>query len=187
MIRSTLTILAFLTAAALPATAQQVLDRDAARGQLFDARGAVVVVTAHAFLTQADIATLGALPEVAQLKYYGAMAASPAEGLQSERTQGAFNFHSSATARAAALAACGAGCVVVADILPRGHAAGRALTLNQDATQAVDGRAFRRAGANAALAVSASTGAWGLGDGGPAAIAACAAQGASDCRVAVAR
>ena len=185
MRRPTLALLATLLAG--PAAAQALPDRDAAVAQLFDARGVVVSIQRHAFLSDADVATLGALPKVAELKYYGAMAAHPSEGLQAARTRGAFNFHSVETARAAALAGCGAGCVVVADILPRGHAPGRALTLNQDATAAVSGRAGRRAGPEAALAASRSTGAWGLGKGGAAALAACAAEGAGDCTLAFGR
>ncbi|WP_179379437.1 5-aminolevulic acid synthase [Jannaschia marina] len=172
---------------ALPASAQEALDQDAAKAQLFGTRSVQVAITAHPFLSEADIGTLRALPGVAQLKYYGAMAAHPSEGLQSERTRGAFNFHSIDAARAAAVAACGQGCVVVAEILPRGYEAGRSFTLNQDASKAVAGRDFRRAGQNAALAISRSTGAWGLGDGPQAAIATCAAGGASDCEVAVSR
>lgn len=172
---------------ALPATAQQVPDQGEAKRLLFSTRSAQVTVTAHPFLSEADISALTALPQVAQLKYYGAMAAHPDDGLQAERTRGAFNFHSIGSARAAAIQGCGTGCVVVAEILPRQFEAGRALTLNQDASRAVDGRDFRRAGRNAALAISATTGAWGLGDGSRAAVAACAAQGASDCELAVSR
>lgn len=172
---------------ALPATAQEALEQSEAKRLLFSTRSAEVAVTTHPFLSDADVAALQALPEVAQLKYYGAMAAHPDDGLQAERTRGAFNFHSIEAARTAAVEGCGAGCVVVAEILPRRYEPGRALTLNQDASKAVDGRAFRRAGQNAALAISPATGAWGLGDGGQAAVAACAAQGASDCEVAVSR
>lgn len=178
---------AVLTLLALPVSAQGVPDQAEAKRQIFETRGATVAVVSHGFLSDADVATLRALPEVAQLKYYGAMAAHPADGLQAERTRGAFNFHSLETARAAALAGCGSGCVVVAEIRPRGYEAGRALTLSQDASSAVDGRDFRRAGPNAALAVSRSTGAWGLGDGAQAAIATCAAAGARDCELAVSR
>ncbi|SDZ38856.1 hypothetical protein SAMN05444004_112111 [Jannaschia faecimaris] len=183
MLRALFTLLAL----SLPATAQTVPDQATAKRELFDTRGAQVVATAHDFLTEADFATLQALPKVAQLKYYGAMAAHPPSGLQSERTQGAFNFHSVEAARAAALRTCGRGCVIVADIVPRGYRPGRSLTLNQDASRAVDGRDFRRAGPNATLAISEETGAWALGDGGSAALATCAARGARDCVVAVSR
>lgn len=183
MIRTTLVTLLALTGMA---TAQPV-DRDTARAQLFDAKGAQVAVIRQPFLTDADVATLQAMPQVAQLNYYGALAAHPDDGFQSERTRGAFNFHSLGEARAAALSACGAGCVLVAEIRPRGFAEGRSLTLNQDATRAVTTRAFRRAGRDATVAISRSTGAWGLGNGAVEAVGTCAAQGARDCEVAVTR
>ena len=184
MLRSALLALTLLTGTA---TAQGLPDQSAAKRQLFDTRGAVVAVAPHAFLSEADIASLRALPEVAQLKYYGALAAHPADGLQAERTRGAFNFHSLASARQAALSGCGSGCVIVAEIRPRDFREGRTLTLNQDASEAVAGRAFRRAGSAATLAISPSTGAWGLGDGAAPATATCAAAGARDCEPAVSR
>ncbi|WP_308917954.1 hypothetical protein [Jannaschia sp. LMIT008] len=171
---------------ALPATAQRVADQNAARGQLFGDR-TVVSIQRHGFLTQGDIATLQAMPRVADLKYYGAMAAAPGAGLQAETTTGAFNYHSPARARAAALQGCeakrrgGAACVIVADVLPRGFRPGQALTLNQDASRAVNGRALRRNGG--VLAASASTGAWALGPDAATARANC---GQGDCQVVVA-
>ena len=191
MIRS-LPLALILVLTSLPATAQ-TLDRAAARAQLFDADGVGVRVVGQPFLTDADIATLGALPQAATLQYYGALAAPPSEGLQSEATRGAFNYHSIAAARAAARAGCdaardgGTACAVVAEIVPRGYAPGRGFSLNQDATRAVTTRAFPRAGSDAAIAISRSTGAWGLGDGAAEAIARCAAEGAADCSVAVTR
>lgn len=193
MMRPALLALALLVGGAAAAPAQGVPDQAAAKRLLFPARGAQIAVTRHAFLTEIDLAALRELPRVAQLKYYGALAAAPDAGFQSETTRGAFNFHSTASARAAALAECdaaragGAPCVVVADILPRRYQAGRSLTLNQDATAAVAGRDFRRAGSDAVLAISPATGAWGLGDGPAAAVASCAAGGARDCEPAVAR
>ncbi|CTQ50948.1 hypothetical protein [Jannaschia donghaensis] len=184
MIRTALLALTTLT---LPAAAQTVPDQDAAKRLLFDTRGAQVAVLRHGFMSDADVTTLQALPEVAQLKYYGAMAAHPDEGIQAERTRGAFNFHSIDQARAAALSGCGSGCVVIAEILPRRYEAGRALTLNQDASKVVTGRDFTRAGTDAALAISPSTGGWGIGNGEQAAVATCAAAGARDCAVAVGR
>lgn len=185
MIRATLFALLALTAAPL-AHAQQVPDQATAKRLLFPTRNAQMVVVRQPFLSDADIATLQEMPKVAQLKYYGALAADPAQGLQSEATRGAFNFHSIEAARAAALSGCGSSCLIVAEIRPRNYEDGRPLTLNQDASKAVDGRDFSRAGTDAALAVSPSTGAWGLGSGGQAAVATCAAKGARDCEVAVA-
>lgn len=178
---------------ATSAFAQDVPDRNAARDMLFGTRNADIAIIRQDFLSEADLATLQQLPQVAQLKYYGAMAAAPAEGLQSETTQGAFNFHSLEAARAAAIAACndarsgGPTCVTIAEIRPRNFEPGRSLTLSQDASRAVTGRDLRSAGPDGRLAISAATGFWAVGDGAEAALAACSAQGASDCEIAVAR
>ena len=188
MIRATLIALLTLSLpAALPAVAQQVPDQATAKRMLFSTRNSQIVITRQPFLSAADLVTLRRMPKVEELKYDGALAASPAEGLHSAQTRGAFNFHSIEDARAAALSGCGASCVLVAEIYPRRYQPGRPLTLSQDASRIVKGRDFRRAGANAALAISAATGAWGLGDGGAAATASCAAKGARDCEVAVSR
>lgn len=176
-----------------PAVAQDVPDQNAAKSQLFGTRNSDLAVYPHEFLSEADIATLQAMPKVAGLKYYGALAAAPREGLQNEASTGAFNYHSIEAAREAAVDGCnakksgGPSCVVVAEVVPRRYEEGRALTLSQDASKAVAGRDFRRAGDAAALAISEGTGGWGLGDGAEAAIASCAAQGARDCEVVVAK
>lgn len=179
--------LALLAAPALtaPAAAQALPDQNAARAQLFDPRRTQVAITRHPFLTEADIATLQALPQAAQLDYYGALAVDPATGLQGARARGAFNFHSPEAARAAALSGCGAGCVVVAEIRPRDFVDGRPFTLSQDASRAVAGRALARAGGT--LAISPATGAWGMGEGPAAAVSSCAAAGGADCRPVVGR
>ncbi|MCK0166925.1 5-aminolevulic acid synthase [Jannaschia sp. S6380] len=193
MIRPALLALSLALLAPLQATAQAVPDQATARQALFETRSAQIVVQRHPFLSEIDLAALQEMPKVAQLKYYGALAAAPDAGFQSETTRGAFNFHSIDAARAAAVAGCDAArrggrpCVVVADILPRRYAPGRPLTLSQDASATVVGRGFRRAGTDATLAISPTTGAWGLGDGAQAAIASCAAAGARDCELAVTR
>lgn len=169
----------------LPAAAQSLPGQSAARAQLFDTRRTQVAITRHPFMTETDIATLQALPEVAQINYYGALAVDPAQGLQGDRARGAFNFHSPEAARAAALSGCGAGCVIVAEIRPRDFADGRPFMLNQDASRAVASRALSRAGGT--LAISPTTGAWGMGDGADAAVASCAAAGGNDCRPVVGR
>ncbi|GIT91783.1 hypothetical protein JANAI62_22400 [Jannaschia pagri] len=176
---------------ACPAMAQEVPNQAQAKRDLFGTRTSTLEVTPQPFLSDLDLATLREMPKLASLKYYGALAVDPDAGLQNEASTGAFNYHSLEAARAAAVEGCsakagGRSCVVVAEITPRRFREGRSLTLSQDASRAVAGRDFRRAGANAALALSPSTGAWGLGDGGDAALAACAAGGARDCEVAVA-
>ena len=174
------------------AVAQGVPDRATAAAALFTAEGAQLQVLTQDFLSEADIATLRAMPEVAQLDYYGALAVPPDEGLRSSATRGAFNYHSPVAAQRAALAGCrdarpdGADCAIVALILPLGYEDGRALTLSRSATAAVVARDFAQAGADTVLAASASSGAWGIGDGAQTAIAACAADGATDCKIAVA-
>ncbi|WGH78327.1 5-aminolevulic acid synthase [Jannaschia ovalis] len=179
----------FALALAMPAAAQQVPDRAAAERELFGARNSDLVILRQPFLSDTDLATLQQMPKLAQLTYYGALAAAPSEGLQSEATRGAFNYHSIAAARAAALRDCdraraaGAACAIVAEIRPRRFRDGRSLTLSQAATRALTGRDWRRAGRDAALAISPSSGAWGLGAGPAAAIAAC---GVADCTLAVA-
>ncbi|MGB3555590.1 MAG: hypothetical protein WBA25_13225, partial [Jannaschia sp.] len=150
-------------ATALPAAAQSVPDQSTAKKQLFGTRASTLTVIAQPFLSAAEIATLQAMPEVATLTYYGALAVAPAAGLEDEASTGSFNYHSLEAARAAAIAGCnakrrgGPACAVVAEVSPRSYAPGRALTLSQDATRAVDGRAFRRAGRDAALAISPGT------------------------------
>ncbi|WP_371153631.1 5-aminolevulic acid synthase [Jannaschia sp. 2305UL9-9] len=178
---------------AMPASAQDVPDQRTAKRELFGTRNSDMSILQHPSLSDLDLATLREMPRLASLKYYGALAIAPDAGLQADTSTGAFNYHSLQAARAAAVAGCndkrsgGAACVVVAEVTPRRYEAGRALTLSQDASRAVDGRDFGRAGANAALAISPGTGAWGLGDGGAAAISTCAASGAGDCTVAVAK
>lgn len=184
-------IAAVMGVVAQGASAQTALTAAQARDQLFDGGGSVLVVQdAATFLSETDRATLRAMPRVAELKYYGALAAAPASGLTSDATTGAFNFHSVAEARAAALRGCearragGPACQIVADVVPRGYRPGRAASLNQDATGAVQGRSLARSGGH--LAASASTGAWGLGADDRAAVSACRqGGGAADCTVVV--
>jgi len=125
------------------------------------------------------------------LDYYGAIAMSPDEGFQSEASQSALNHHSVAAADAAALGACNARrragsspCVLAARILPRGYEA-RALTLSSAATRALT-ETYARARAPKALAISAATGAFGVG-APDAALATCrrGAGGVGDCTIVV--
>ncbi|UWQ17019.1 DUF4189 domain-containing protein [Jannaschia sp. M317] len=177
---------------ALPVLAQDTMDQRDAKRQLFGTRTSETSILPQPFLAEGDLATLRAMPKVASLKYYGALAVSPEAGLQNAASTGAFNYHSLDAARAAAIKECnakrpgGPACVVVAEVTPRRFEEDRALTLSQDATKVVAGRDFRRAGDNAAMAISEASGAWGIGDGADAAIAMCAADGARDCEVVVA-
>jgi hypothetical protein len=124
--------------------------------------------------------------------YYGAIAFSPDEGLAVEATVAAVNHHSVEAAEAAALAGCEAKrlgeepCAVVVVLRPDGWEA-RPLQLSQAATEALR-KDYGRSGPRA-MAVSASTGAYGIGAGegaAEAAVTACAKAGATDCAVVVA-
>lgn len=168
----------------------EVLTGKAAKKALFAGSEVAVEVTKHRFLVDQQpqiVATVAS-----QQPYYGAIAVSPDEGLMSEATLAAANYHSVEAASVAALAGCDAArkgaapCVIVALVRPKGWEA-RPLQLSADATAA-----FRKEydGKGAALAVSASTGTWGMAKGAnapAAALAACAAKlaGQDDCTVIV--
>lgn len=119
--------------------------------------------------------------------YYAAIAISPDEGLMSEATVAAANYHSVEAASAAAAAECdakkkgAAACLVVAVVRPEGWQA-QPLQLSSDATAAMADYA------GGALAISAATGSWGLGDSPDAAVAACVDRNAAatDCVAVVA-
>ena len=123
--------------------------------------------------------------------YYGAVAIAPEEGLMSEATVAAANFHDTASAGVAALAECnakkktGADCVLAAYIRPKGWAEA-GFSLSSDATAAFAEYDMK----TGALAVSVSTGAFGMAAGegaAEAALANCAAKNekATDCALAV--
>lgn len=152
---------------------------------LFKGAAVEVEVIAQPFLPP-DQAKL--LPMVGQGQpYYGAVAASPDEGLLVEATVAAANHHSTEAAEAAARAECDARrkgrtpCVTVALIRPRDWQP-RPVTLSAAATEGFV-QSFLRLRGDRAFAVSDSTGAWGAGAGAEAALAQCAAGGAPDCRV----
>jgi hypothetical protein len=158
-----------------------------ARAALFPAETAeaVMVKGATQVMTKQESA---ALEQVAAVQpYYGAVAISPDEGLMSEATVAAANFHDVDAAAAAALADCNgkrsgaSGCVIVAVVRPKGWEA-RPVQLSAEAT-----RGFTEAwpAAGGALAVSRATGVWGIGAGAEAAVAACQARSeqARDCAV----
>ena len=179
------TILGF--AIANVAMAETVLTGNEAKRALFGVRGSVGAVAQNGVLSEKDQAILAQVASTQ--KYYGAIAFSPDEGLLSQATVAAANYHSVEPARAAALAECNskrqsgsAQCVIGADILPRRYQPGRALQLNIDATGAV-GKEYRRLRGDKAFSISSETGEWGFGASDAEAQAACAANGASDCRV----
>ena len=126
---------------------------------------------------------------LAAQRYYGAMAMSPDEGLMSESTAATANFHSAEAAAAAALAQCNgkktgaAPCVLVAVVQPKGWKA-RALQLSSEATA---GFKSGYPAIGGAVAISASTGVWGMGQTSDAALGACADTAAKpkDCAVVI--
>lgn len=169
---------------ATPALAEPVTGK-AARKALFSLKGASVQMRADSGLSEQDQTVLAGVG--AQQPYYGAIAISPDEGLLSEATVAAANYHDTAAAEAAALADCNAKktgsapCVIAALILPESHEP-RPLQLSVDATAALRKDYPAK---NGALAISAQTGAWGIGVGTEAALAACSGKGATDCAVVV--
>lgn len=166
------------------------LSGKAAKQALFAPVKAEVEVLAGAGLPAAEAR---ALESVAMTQaYYGAIAISPDEGLMAEATVAAVNHHDTAAAGVVALAECNAkktgktDCVIAALIRPKGWK-DAGFGLSSDATAAF--KAYdRKAGA---MAISPSTGAWGMAAGAAAAEAAladCAARNdkAKDCVVVIA-
>lgn len=183
-------------AAVAPAGADPVSGASAQR-QLFSAKGALVKVFNLPMLSEQDKMVIGELGK--QQKYYGAIAISPDEGLMSEPTLAAANYHSIPPAETAARAACDkrrkrgtARCVIAAHILPPGYDRPRALQLSADATAGL-ARSYGKGSGPKALAISPLTGQWAMARGqgaGAAAVAECnrtaTQNGARDCAVAVA-
>jgi len=146
-------------------------------------------------MSEVDVATLNFMANDEAFKavlYYGAIAASPEHGLTYKATAASANHHTTEAAAAAALKECnglrggGPKCVVVAHITPKKYVE-RALQLSTSATVAFK-KTYLRGGGSKALAISPSTGGYGVakGDGAAvAALAACANDGAPDCRIVV--
>ena len=163
----------------------QTVTPDAAAAMLYAPKTAEVELTAPDALPkdQAKVLKMVAMDQ----PYYGAIAISPDEGLMSEATVAAANYHAVEAASAAALAECNAkkkgaaDCVVVAVVRPEGWQAQPA-QLSSDATAAF------QADPSGVMAVSAATGSWGKGASAEAAIADCQARNvaAQDCAVLIA-
>lgn len=123
-------------------------------------------------------------------QYYGAVALAPDQGLMSEATVVAANYHDTASARSAALGECnakrdgGRACVIVLEIRPAGWEQ-REFQLNTDATEAFT-TLYMAMEAPRAFAASATAAAWGFAGGHLAAhdaLGLCAESGATDCRI----
>lgn len=176
--------------AALPAWAE-VADTKSARQALYPVRGYEVRLSEG--LSGEEAATVKAIvPLMAEqlrqpVRYYGAIAFSPRDGMVHESLQAAMNYHAPDAAAAAAVRACmglrSAGaepCKVAALLLPKGWVP-RDVMLSVDATAVFD-KSFRRASGPKAFAVSRETGAFGAGTSDAAALTAC---GAPDCAVVI--
>ena len=189
MIRSMMTA-TVLCGMAFAASAQ-VQTGEAVAPLLYAPNGAEVELLPAPFLPpdQAEILRMVG----ASQPYYGAIAVSPDEGIMVEATVAAANHHGTATASEAALAACeakrkgAAPCAVVALIRPIGWREG-GFQLSSGAT--ADFADYLKVRRDRAFAISASTGAWGIGKGRDAAakaVADCAGKPVQpgDCVVAV--
>lgn len=170
-----------LVAVALASVAQaQTVTGEAAQAMLF-APGKAEVELSGGDILPKDQAKVLQMVAVDQ-PYYAAIAISPDEGLMSEATVAAANYHTVEAASSVALAECNAKkqgaaeCVVVALVRPEGWAA-QPLQLSSDASAAMADYA------GGAVAVSAATGSWGVGDTTDAAVAACVDRNpaATDC------
>ncbi|MCJ8140224.1 5-aminolevulic acid synthase [Falsirhodobacter halotolerans] len=166
---------------ATPAAAQTTLTD--VRGMLYPRAGIDVEILPKDYLPADQAALLRTVG--VQQPYYGAIAISPAEGIMTEATVAAANYHTTDAAATAALRDCNAkrkaerACEVVGYIRPAGWQQ-QPVQLSQAATAAFLND-FRGEGPKA-FAISPSTGEWGLAKGAGAADAAIAECGAG-CRV----
>ncbi|MFN4158454.1 MAG: 5-aminolevulic acid synthase [Gemmobacter sp.] len=164
---------------------------DAARKALLSTKGVAVEVTRHKALSEAEVKAVAMVAE-GQV-HYGAVAFSPGDGLMTEATVAAIDFHSTEAAAAAAAAECDAKrkartpCAVVALIRPAGWEP-RPIQMSAAAAAAFR-KDYGRNGPRA-MALSQSTGKFGLGKGRNAqadALAACNKDvPAADCVVMIA-
>lgn len=177
---------------AVPAMAQ-VADTKSARSMLFPTKGHAIQVSGK--LSDTDRATVvGVIPLMAKqlnqpVRYYASIAYSPDDGLVHEALQAAMNYHTVAAADAAAIAACnkvkssGArSCQVAARVVPKGYKP-TSLTLSVEATEGFN-KTYRKTRGDKAMAISETTGAWGMGQTDSAAIGQC---GAADCKIVIRR
>lgn len=169
------------------------LSGKAAKKALLSPKGAEAVILPSAGLPKDQAKVLSQV--AADQPFYGAIAIAPDEGLMSEATFAAVNYHNTEAASAAAIAECNgkkkaasaAACEVAALITPKGWQAG-GFQLSRDATLAFRDSYAKQGGA---LAVSDLTGVFGIAEGpgaAVAAVAACAAKSAAavDCKVVIA-
>ena len=190
-------ILSTILALAAPAVMAAPMSGAMAAKQLYPDNGAEVQVLQVKGLTRKQRRILEQVG--AAQKYYGAIAFSPGDGLVNTATVAAANFHAIEAAERTALRVCNARrsakapCVIAARILPKGYRAGRRLGLSSEATKAFD-TIYRKQRDPKAMAISRSSGLYGIAQGpgaGRRAIAACRGkaekgQKAGDCAIVIA-
>lgn len=172
-----------------------VLDGKTAKKMMFSHKGSEFVVLKQDFMSDADVKLLNLMSGMDQFKavlYYGAIAASPSDGVTHKATVATSTHHSPAAAAVAAISECnalrsgGPDCVVVAQILPKKYTE-QTFSLSASAT-AILKKTYLRGGGPKAMAISPTTGSYGVakGDGAvDAALATCAAESAADCLIVV--
>jgi len=187
--------LAMLGGLAAGAAMAEPMDGRSAKKMLYSPRGGQIEVLAQDFLTEADVKTLRTLAKVDGFKtlyYYGAIAASPRDGVLHESIHAAIDHHSVEAAGKQAVAGCnakrtgGAKCVVVALIRPKKWTEDRPLQLSATATEAFR-KVYSRGRGPKAMAISPGTGKYGIGKGDgavDAALSACS-KDADDCEIVI--
>ena len=168
----------------------QTLSGSQAKGALFSPEGIVVELRSVPPLKPEEIKLIGQI--AAEQSYYAAAAVAPSEELlKSEATFLAGNYHSLEAAETAVLAVCnakrkgGVPCQIAVTVKPKNWTQ-RGFQLSKEATAAM-AKDYGRSGSRA-LAISAGSGAFGMGKGDraqDAALAGCAAGGATDCTIVV--
>ncbi len=179
---------------ASPALADVLTERDAKRA-LFSAKGHQIQLAEGLSALEKKIVT-EIIPLMAKqlrqpVRYYAAIAYSPDDGMVHESIQAAMNLHTSEAAGEAAVTACNAlksksakTCRVAAQVVPKRYKP-RDLTLSIDATVGFD-RAYRKADAPKAFAISRKSGNWGIGRSDDAALASCENNGRpGDCEIVI--
>lgn len=182
---------AALTFCALPALADPISGA-AAGAMLYPLDQPEVIVHDVPGLNDQERAALDMVARTQ--RYYAAVAFAPDLGIMAEPTVMAANYHNPQAAADAALATCnarrteGADCVLALEVRPMGFSQ-PALSLSADATEAF-GSAYLTGSGPRALAISATSGQWGIGTGSTAAadaIETCrAGTEVSDCAVVIA-
>lgn len=170
-----------------------------AKRMLFSPKATEFVVVPQDFMTKVDIQTLklmAGMPEFKAVLYYGAVAASPKQGLAHKATVATANHHSIKAAEAQAVKECnalrggGPKCLMVAYVVPRKFSE-QPLQLSASATTAFK-RTYLKGRGPKAMAISPATGDYAIAKGNGAAQAAladcnksAAEKGATDCRVVI--